>query len=494
MRRLPALLLAVGLALLGRPSILRAEAVTAIPGTEVTSAQHLSLEQCIDLALGVEGNAALRAERERRRELDGQMGQARATGLPTLDLSGTWSRGRDPSFAFNSTFGGDGVDAGGTGNATLDSLLAGFSFIPAPEDIAAQTFWRSSLNARWELRPGLVFNAVGAAGLGIERQDAAVRGAEHRAVETVMTSYHALVAQAENLAALDADLAAKREFLSVTRKRQALGLSTPLDTLRAAVALANLEPERRNAAQNLRDAGARLNLAMGREPLTPLTVTGEQAVELDPLPARVPAAAVAARSDLRQIELLQSILRKNRGAQKAQHRPYLSADASYGYVTSEFDQLFDTGHDFWSASVTLTVPLFDGLSTRGKVTETEASIRRTGIEYRDALRQAELELESTLGALAAARETLLAASLNEQAAAEALAQTQQRYGLGKADYLSVLDAQTQHRLARQNGIAARSQVLGLTATVKRLLGHDPREALGAVLDALPAADAAASGR
>ena len=94
MRRLPALLLAVGLALLGRPSTLRAEAVTAIPGTEVTSAQHLSLEQCIDLALGVEGNAALRAERERRRELDGQMGQARATGLPTLIESIRCSRSK----------------------------------------------------------------------------------------------------------------------------------------------------------------------------------------------------------------------------------------------------------------------------------------------------------------------------------------------------------------------------------------------------------------
>ena len=84
----------------------------------------------------------------------------------------------DPSFAFSETFaGGDGGGIGLNGNYTddvqlladdLNELFGGLSFIPSAEDIPAQTYWRTSLNARWELRPGLIYNAVGAAGLGVE--------------------------------------------------------------------------------------------------------------------------------------------------------------------------------------------------------------------------------------------------------------------------------------------------------------------------------------
>ncbi len=460
--------------------------VEALPG----DATVWSLERCIDTALA--GNDALLGERERRRELDGQMAQARATGLPTLDLTGTWSRGRDPSFAFNSSFGGSD---GGFGFEPPDSLSAeaqeavgfigdmfsGLALIPPPEDIEAQTFYRASLNARWELRPGLVFNAIGAAGLGIERQEAALVDAELRLVESVAGAYYHLLSQAETLSALDADLAAKMEFLDVTRQRLELDLATPLDTLRAAVALANLRPQRNSAAQSLADAGIALNVQMGRASRAPLRIAVDLQPELDPLPGSLVETDLARRPDLRQLELLERILRKNRGAQKSEHRPYLSADAAYGYVGTDLDGLFDEGHDFWSANLSVNVPLFDGLATRGKVKETEASIRRSHHEYVQALRLARQELLATTGDLLAARDNLAAGMLNETAAEEAYRQTRQRYELGLIDYLSVLDAQTQRRQAREIRIAARTQVLTLTASLKRLLGSDPRRPLAEVL-------------
>jgi outer membrane protein TolC len=469
------------------PALADQDWVEALPGDDAV----WTLENCIDAALT--GNDGLLAERERRRELDGQMAQARATGLPTLDLTGTWSRGRDPSFAFNSSFGG-GED-GGFGFEPPDSLspeaqeavgfigdmFSGLALIPPPEDIEAQTFYRTSLNARWELRPGLVFNAVGAAGLGIERQEAALLDREQRLVEAVSGAYYRLLSQAETLSALDADLAAKLEFLDLTRRRQQLDLATPLDTLRAAVALANLRPQRNSAAQGLADAGIALNVQMGRAGRSPLRIDTDLNPELDPLPADLVEVDLSGRSDLLQLQLMEQILRKNRGAQKSEHRPYLSADAAYGYVGTDLDGLFDEGHDFWSANVSVNLPLFDGLSTRGKVKETEAAIRRSHHEYVHAGRLARQELLATLGDLLTARDNLAAGRLNETAAEEARRQTQQRYELGLIDYLSVLDAQTQRRQARELRITARTQVLTLTASLKRLLGSDPRRPLAEVL-------------
>ena len=427
--------------------------VEALPG----DAPMLGLDACIEEALT--GNAGLASERERRRELDGQMIQARATGLPSLDVSGTWSRNRDPSFALNESF----------------------SEFISPEDLEAQTYWNTSLGARWELNPGRIYNAIGAAKLGIERQEAVLLDQEQRLVEAVCQSYYMVVGQAEALAALDADLAAKEEFLSITRKRLDLGMSTPLDTLRAAVALANLRPQRRAAAQRLADAGAALNTLMGRETLSPLRVAALAEPENAVVDEDDALAALTRRPDLKQAELLEAILRKNRGAQKSEQRPYLSANASYGFVGRDVETLFDEGHDTWSSSLTLNIPIFNGFLTRGQVKETEAAIRRSGHAREEALRQARRELLTLLGDLEAARENLAAGRLNEAAAEEALAQVQRRYELGQGDYLGVLDAQAQRRQARELSIGARSQVLSLIVSLKRMLGSDPRRPLAEIL-------------
>ncbi|MBD3162890.1 MAG: hypothetical protein GF346_10800 [Candidatus Eisenbacteria bacterium] len=439
--------------------------------------EPLSLETCIERAL--ESNEALLAERQGRGELKGQKKQALSLGLPTIDLTGSWRRGRDPSFALDESFQGAEGDGEGTGTP-LDSLFGDLSFIPAPEEIPAQTFWRTSLNARWELRPGLVYNAVGAAGIGLDRQEAQIEEAEHRTIEEVMTAYYGVVLAGQEFAAIQADLEAKREFLEVTRNRFFAGLSTQLDTLRAAVAHANVLPQRRSARQALRDAGSALNILMGRSPDVPIAVVGGPDVETEPLDLDAYASRVEARPDIRQLALMERIHRKNRGAQKAEHRPYLSADASYGYVTSIFEDLTDEGHDFWSAGVVLTVPLFDGLLTMGRVQETEATIRRTHLQRKNAERQARRQIHSLVGELEAARANLTAAELNLRAAEEALRQVSLRYEIGKSDYLSVLTSQTDRLQARRNAIGARNNVLTLTASLKRALGFRPDRSLARI--------------
>ncbi len=453
------------------PAAAQTAPLDVIPG----SSGPIPIEVCVEEAL--EQNSSILAARQGRRELSGQKKQAVSLGLPSLDASGTWSRGRDPSFAFDQTFGGGGDGAADSTASGLDSLFAGFSFIPAPEDIQAQTFWRTSLNARWEVQPSLIYNAVGAAQLGIRRQEALIADTEHRAIEEVMRAYHQTVMVGEQIAALDADIEAKREFLEITRRRLELGFSTPLDTLRAAVAYGNLLPQRRNLAQRLRDAGANLNVLMGRPPHTALSLSPQEQLELEPIGPELAIEALPHRPDLMSLELMIEILAKNRGRIKAEHRPVVSADASYGYVTGDFGDMFDQGHDFWNASVTLRVPLFDGLRTKGRVQEAEAQIRRTELDQLDAVRRARLEVHSLLGELEAARENYRAARLNAEAAEDALEQIQMRYELGQSDYLSVLDVQADRSQARSNLISARNEVLSVTASLKRALGFRPDRSL-----------------
>ncbi len=448
--------------------------VVAIPG----DSPPYTLESCIERALS--GNAGIEAERTRLRELSGDVYQAAAQGLPTIDLNGTWSRSRDPSFALDETFGGGGGDD--TNGSPLDSLFGDFSFIPEPGAIPAQTYWRASVDARWEIRPGLVYNAVGAANVGVDQQKQAIIGAEHRLIEETMSTYYAVVLAAEQVRSLEAELEAREEFRDIAVRRFRLESATALDTLQATVSLANLQPSLRRARQDLRTTGSALNVLMGRDPHAPIAVLSEFEIEDDPIDEWGAVSYAMDRPDIRQLESLEKVFKRNYGAQKAMHYPFLSLNGSYGFVGRELKGLDDEGHDFWSAGVTLTVPVFDGFLTKGRLREAGATVLRTRQEREELSRQARLEVLSLHGELEAARENLNAAELNMTRAEDARRFATLRYENGKANYLTVLNAQSERFAARTNLIQARFEVLTGTAALKRAMGVSPMTPLRQIDD------------
>lgn len=449
------------LALLVTGSAHAQEALTVIPG----DASPLTLEQCIEQARG--HNETLRAEQLRMGEVRARITQSISEAFPTIDASGTWNRSRDPSFALDETFSGDAADFGGA-----DSLFAGF--LPEPEQIPAQTFWRASLNATWDIRPGRIYNALHAIGSGIAEQREAITEAEHRIAEEVMRAYSSVFLAAERESALVEEAAAREELLEIARRRLRVEMGTPLDTLQAAVSLANLRPELRRARQSVQDAGGELNVLLGRDPSAPLTLRGAPGLEQGDLDPDEFEGRIDERPDLRRRAHEIQVLRRTRGARKALHHPYLSMDGSYGYVGRDISSMTDPGHDFWSARIGLVIPIFDGMLTRGQVKETEAQIAMAEVELSQARRDALRGAVSLHGQWMAARQSLAAAELNERLAEEALMETQKRYELGKADYLAVLNAQAERHRARTNAIEARHEVVTSLASLKRALGFDPR--------------------
>ncbi len=477
-----ALFVAAGLVL----AIMTGATAAEEPGTVFTvvarpgATEVLDLRACVDSALA--HNETLQAERLRRRELDGKRFQALSTGLPTIDLTGEWTRGRDPSFALDETFGGGGD---GLGSAYLDSLFGDFEFLPAPEAIPAQTFWRTSANLHWDINPLKVIGAVGAANLGVKQQDLAILAAEHLTCEQTVAAYHEIILAAERLAAVEAEIANQQEFLTIQKMRLELGLATRLDTLQASVALANTRPRLRRARQGLGNSGARLNALMGRPPEDPLTIGNHQEIENDPIDRDLAVELALRRPDLEKVGVMTDLLRRNRSAQKADMRPYLTVDGAYGFVGRRPGELDHTGHDFWRASVAVTVPLFDGLLTKGLVRETEASIRRTEAELSGLKRQARVEVLELLTNLDAARVNLQAASLNLDRSEEVLQEMKLQLRLGKCDYLAVLEAEANRSLARSNLIEARFEVLTLTASLKRAIGYSPMVPLAEIVGLVP---------
>jgi outer membrane protein TolC len=450
--------------------------VSARPGAVET----MDLEACVAAALAA--NDRLQAERLKRGELEGQMDQALATGLPTLDLTGSWTRGRDPSFALDETFGGGGgglfppappgSDPGFS--QWVDDINSSFSsFIPAADAIPAQTYWNTGLTASWEINPVKILGAVGAARLGIDQQDRNLAAVEHGTIETVMGAYFSIIRAAETVQAIRAQLANQQELLSISTMRYELGLATRLDTLQAAVTVANTRPQLAVAEARLRNEGSRLNAVMGRTPEAPLRIANRQVLELDPIDDAVALALAQERPELEATALFVDILRRNRQAQVAGRRPYLTLSGSYGYVGRTVDTVFDDGHDSWRATAAVTVPVFDGLLTKGLVDETEARIRRTEAELQGRRRDVQVEVLEILANLRLARDLLAAVQLNLERSEEVLEESLLMLQLGKTNYLDVLVAEANRAEARSNVIEARYTVLTLTASLKRAIGWSP---------------------
>ncbi len=456
------------------PIFTKAEEVGPVIHARSTSDTVMGIEDCVQQALLA--NDSLQAERLRMGELEGQMKQALSTGLPTLDLVGDWTRSRNPSMALDSTFGGsDGGMAPPAGSPDwFNEWLTGFgSLIPPASDIAAQTFMRANLNLLWNINPIKIAGATGAARLGLERQNLNEMTMENSTTEQTMVAYFTIIKSAEKIQAVRAQLKNQTELLDIMRMRYDLGMATRLDTLQAAVSLANIRPQLNIAEADLVNRGARLNALMGRSPGSPLSVANAQLVETDNLDDKVALDLAQKRPELVSVDVLTDIMRSNRKAQNAENLPYLTVASSYGFIGTQADEIFVDGHDSWSAAVALNIPVFDGLLNRGLVAESDAMIRRTEAEQTGNRRLVQVEMLELLANLRLARDVLTAVELNQKRSEDVLEESLLMLEMGKINYLDVLVSESNRAEARSNVIDARHEVLALSASMKRALGFSP---------------------
>lgn len=461
--------------------------IEALPGGD---APPLELIHCLELAL--DSNEELQQQRAGLDELAGRKTQAIATGLPRIEAQGSFSRGRDPSFALDETFAGgenpyqpvlDYVDplfqATGVTPPMVDASESS-AFFPAPEAIQAQTFWRTYLDGYWELRPTQVWRAVNAADDAILQQEARIADTANRTIETVIRSFHGVVLARERVSAIEREIEARAEFLEVTRRRFILDFATPLDTLQAAVSLANLQPELRRRSLDLRKAGQELNQLLGRDPMTPIAVVATFPIEDELVDEQIALGVALQRPDLVAQKAQSQIIELQRGVAAAERHPYLSAEGQWGFVTRDLEDLTAKGQDFWRVGLTLHIPIFTALSPRGQIQEANAQLLRNESAVRQLERAVRDEVVIALGDLEVARADLSAAELNMRQAEDAYTQISLRYELGKADRLEVLNAQTSRFVARTTLIEARYEVLATTATLKRAVGISPSLDLAAI--------------
>jgi multidrug efflux system outer membrane protein len=192
------------------------------------------------------------------------------------------------------------------------------------------------------------------------------------------------------------------------------------------------------------------------------------------VPAGLPASLLERRPDVRQAE--EELISANAriGEAKALLYPQIALTGSYGFASTDLDNLLDGTSESWNLLAGILQPIFNAGKNKRRVEVRESQQRQAVYAYEKAMLQALREVEDALIALQKAGEQR--GSQGERVVAErkVLELSELRYRGGVADYLEVLDAQRSLFTAEIDEVSSISnQVTSLVRLYKALGGGWP---------------------
>ncbi len=436
-----------------RSSGLRALLVAGLGLAGPLQAEPLSRAEVVQRAL--EANPGVKKSLEDLAALNGRKQEALADALPELTALGSFTRFRDPSLLNSSSF---------------DSFPPELreSLKPVPANLyEGQVRLRQTL---FSFKLGRAIQAARLAGtLGREE----VRRARQEVALEAVRAYNDLLLGREKVRVAEKAVRQKERHLEMAQNRRAAGVATDLEVLRSQVDLENARVLARRLGGQADLARATLNAVMVRPVDTPIETT--DSLEYVPLTMSLDEAVREAwsnRPEVQAADLNARVYTELVGVEQSESRPRLDLDANYGWSVRRPSNFFEGDFTRWSAVVTLTVPLFDGWRTAGKVAQARAERNKLDQDRVALENRIRLEARDALDRLNVAKSIFEASELNVTQAQKALDMTQANYNHGAATTLDVLDAQAALVQAESARIEALYDHANARATLRRVLARD----------------------
>jgi outer membrane protein TolC len=395
--------------------------------------RQLSLDQAIEAAL--EGNSDLTIA-EARRDVASAQGRTASSPLwPWFDIRAGYLRSTDPVAVF-----GTKLRQGTFGPADLD-----FEVLNNPDAISD---WSTAIGARWSLLdPGAWAGRSTAKSQATAADWATVRTREATVLVTRTLYYRAQTATAQ-LEATSATVEAAEATLDAFGKRRERGLLTEADFLQAQAERAAARAEQVEAERIKLDALQDLARHLGwgpdtiPEPSDALALPSNLSQdEFDP----------SQRSDLKALAAAADAA----GAAKTQASlgwiPAVDLFAQYAWHSQDpvsFER------DNWTVGAMLRWTVFDGFARSADNQRASLHKRIADVEYEQALRDAEKELDQARRAVSSARMQVEATQAASEAADSGRELMRRRFDEGLATAADLLQAEARATAMRQRAIDA----------------------------------------
>jgi HAE1 family hydrophobic/amphiphilic exporter-1 len=298
--------------------------------------------------------------------------------------------------------------------------------------------------------------AIRAAKVGMATADDQLQIFRQAAFRDVTTSFHDILLAKELHAIALENLEQKKRHYDEAIKKHAAGVATDYDVLVAKVDVENAQPPAIRTDNLIKISKERLRFLLGTE-AKEVDVKGKLETELVPYPEYPEAEGTARKHrpelfDLRhRIQIGEELVK----IAQAGDKPRLDLKAGYGWNDLDLGKGFQADGQVWSAGLFVTYPIFDGLRTRGRVTQAKSQVATLGIEEAKLFDSIRFEVRDAVNAVREAGEIIKALSGTVARAERLLFMAEKGFEYGVKTKLEVDDAQSS--LIQAKGNLARAQ-------------------------------------
>jgi outer membrane protein len=300
-----------------------------------------------------------------------------------------------------------------------------------------------------------------------------LREAEAEIVLQVRGAYlTASLAQRLHRIAIESRRVAGEHFRQVESFYEA-GTAAEFDLLRARVDLENRDPvviQAENGANLALLNLKRLTNIPAGEPVSLVTTLDPDLVEVN---EEEMARLVRARPLLNAAQEAIAMREEAVKIAKADRLPNLMLMGTMGFQGFPDNPLppgFDQWRKDWSVALALSVPIFDGFRTRGRVDQAQADLKLARVEESQLREALELQLEGALAEYRSVRAQIQARRQTVALAERTLELAEARFGSGLSTQLEVSDAALLLDQARVNEVQALYDYVQVLAQLERLSG------------------------
>ncbi len=435
--------------------IVAALAITFSGTGQTLQAEELTLDQCIDIALTNNGS--------------------RQYGLPSARESyhrakqGVWSAWGDflPSLSHNYNYRHTRF-----GDVTYDPTIG--QFISIPEEAQTSTSWSNGFTlSQTFFDGGANFYRIAQSYHTRAAQEENVRGAENDLILGVKEGYFNLLKSHKLVEVQEAAVERAEEFLKTIESRYELGSASLSEVLKARVQLGTEQLELLRRENDVEVGRAGLNTILNRSVETEITVSDISGEEPEVMSYQDAAEQALERSPAVQIARANMRIAKDDiGIARATLFPSFSWSISRSFSPRERNDLLDFDGRFatWGISASLNFSLFNGFHRKTAISNAQVGVKYTSEQLEQAEKAVAFAVKQAHLGVELADETRNLAEQTEVSAQEDFNLAQEKYHLGAATILDLLDAQVSLTRAQNDRVNALFDYLIAVARLENAVG------------------------
>ncbi len=422
------------------------------------SAEVLTLDQCINIALKTDGSSAYQMPQARTTYHQARQGVWSAWGefLPSLSHWYSYDHTRNSDIVYSQEYGRP-VPIDSTGREkTYTTWRNGFSLNQTLFDGGAN-FYRIAQS----------YHKRAAAGENL-------RSAELDLILGVEERYFALLKAKKLVEVQEAAVRRAEEFLKTIESRHELGSASLSEVLKAKVQLGTEQLEALRRRNEVETSRANLNSVLNRPVDAELEIADVEAWGTEPpsyeealdVAMQSSPALIAAQANLRSVK-------DEIGIARATLFPSFSWSVSRSFSPLERNDLlnFDGKFAVWNIGASLNFSIFNGFQRKTQISNARVNLKHTKESLTQTQTDVELAVKQAYLGVDLADETRNLAEQTEASAQEDFNLAQEKYNLGAATILDLLDAQASLTKAQNDKVNAQFDYLVAVAGLENAMGQ-----------------------